>query len=305
MRASLRPGIPALAVSPVPRRYSAGVTLTKLMRDAGNVAVIRAASGESQNFLGAPWVASLVENVPPRARERVALRMLALSPHYFYDRDLRAEAERNRRSRRALAASLIAPHVSAASRVIDYGCGPGYLAAAVAGLAGHVAAVDISPGVLACARVLNPAPNVSYLRPAQLAQQPGQADLAYSFAVVQHLSTPALAAALRLLARSLRPGGNLLLHFAVTGEAGYRSEQAWRADRSLTGRARLRYGLNCFGRTAAELRATVADAGFADVATRWLAGDPVGDDDISQQHLLTATRAAPAGPVPAAVEASS
>jgi SAM-dependent methyltransferase len=276
---------------PVPGDYSAAVTLTKRMREVGHVGIIRAASGGGQNFLGAPWVAPLVQGVPRRARERVALRMLALSPHYFYDRDLRAESERNWRSRQALAQSLIAPHVSDAAAVIDYGCGPGYLARAVAGLVGHVTAVDISPGVLACAGVLNPAPNISYLRPAQLAEQRGQADLAYSFAVVQHLGTPALAAALRLLARSIRPGGTLLLHFAVTGEAGYRSEEAWLADRSLTGRARLRYGLNCFGRTSAELRAAVADAGFATVTTRWLAGDPVGDDDISRQHLLTAIRA--------------
>jgi SAM-dependent methyltransferase len=286
-----------MAASPVSGGYSAAVMLTKLMREAGHVAIIRAASGGSQNFLGAPWVARLVESAPRPASERVALRMLALSPHYFYDRDLRAESERNRRSRKALAQSLIAPHVSAETTVIDYGCGPGYLARAVAGLAGQVAAVDISPGVLACARVLNPAPNISYLRPAELARRLGQADLAYSFAVVQHLSTPALSAALQLLARSIRPGGTLLLHFAVTGEAGYRSEETWLADRSLTGRARLRYGLNCFGRTSAELRAAVAAAGFTGVVTRWLAGDSVGDDDISQQHLLTATRASPASPV--------
>jgi len=31
--------------------------------------------------------------VPESARERVALRFLALSPHYFYDRDLAAEAD--------------------------------------------------------------------------------------------------------------------------------------------------------------------------------------------------------------------
>jgi hypothetical protein len=54
--------------------------------------------------------------------------------------------------------------------------------------------------------------------------------------------------------------------------------------------------LNCFGRTSADLLAAVAAAGFTDVVTRWLAGDPVGDDDISQQHLLTATRASSASP---------
>jgi hypothetical protein len=68
-----------MAVSPVPRGYSAVVTMTK---------------------------AKLA---------RLMRRMLGLSPQYCYDRDLRAGAERNRRSRRALARALIAPGVTAAA----------------------------------------------------------------------------------------------------------------------------------------------------------------------------------------------
>jgi hypothetical protein len=98
----------------------------KTARTAVTLAIQLATSGSSQNFLGAPWVASLVDTMPEPVRERAALRFLSFSPHYFYDRDIRAEAERNRQSRRALAEALIAPYLSPRMRVIDYGCGPGY-----------------------------------------------------------------------------------------------------------------------------------------------------------------------------------
>jgi SAM-dependent methyltransferase len=120
-------------------------------RTAARLAIGRATWGSNQNFLGARWVAALVDKTPERMRERAALRVLSLSPHYFYARDLQAEAERNRASRRALVDGLIAPYLGPDIRVIDYGCGPGYMAREVAERVGHVDAVDISPGVLACA----------------------------------------------------------------------------------------------------------------------------------------------------------
>jgi SAM-dependent methyltransferase len=266
--------------------------IAKQARAAGNVAIACMTSRGSQNFLGAPWIARLVENSPDRIQENVALRLLALSPHYFYDRDMRAEAERNRRSRRALVEALVSPHLTDTARVIDYGCGPGYMARAVADKARHVTAVDISPGVLACAKKLNGCPNIDYLTPAQFRLDPVQADLAYSFAVVQHVRTEVLTDVLRLLAGKLRPGGILLLHFAIPGQQGWRTEAEWKADRSLAGRVKLRYGLNCFGRSVSEMESLVSGCGFADATVQSLAGNlPVAcDDDITQQHLLTARR---------------
>jgi SAM-dependent methyltransferase len=262
-----------------------------MIRAASRAALGRAAAGTGgQNFLGAPWVGWVVGSAPAAVKERVALRVLALSPHYFYDRDIRAEAERNRLSRRALAHGLLAQYVRPADRIIDYGCGPGYLAAAVSRLVRRVDAVDISAGVLACARVLNGRPNVSYLTPAGLACQSEPADLAYSFAVLQHLRDADARLALELLASKLRPGGQLLLHFAEPGPGGWRSQADWEADTSAAGRLKLRYGLHCFGRTSGEMTELVAASGFTDITVAPVAAccAELDDDDLRTQLLLSA-----------------
>jgi SAM-dependent methyltransferase len=272
--------------------YYLHMTTSSLVRAAAEGLINRAAEGGSQNFLGARWVEWAVASAPRSARKRVALRALSLSPHYFYDRDLAGEDARNRRSRQILASELIIPLLMPGARVVDYGCGPGYLAAAVAPHAEHVDAVDISRGTLACARVLNGLPNISYQTPGQLRALGGAADLAYSFAVAQHLRTDVLLSVITLLAQSLRPGGTLLLHFAAPGELGYRTESQWLSDGSLRGRATLRYGLNCFGRSGAEMTSLVRQCGFSEVATEPLSSlAGVSEDDISDQHLLTARRA--------------
>lgn len=265
--------------------------MRKLARDARNVLIYRAAWGGSQNFLGARWVQRVVSSSPTSVRERVALRFLSLSPHYFYDRDIQRESERNRRSRQILADELIAPHVTSRSRVLDYGCGPGYLAAAVAEKAAHVDAVDISRGVLACARVLNGRPNITYRTPAELWAMGEMADVAYSFAVVQHLRTETLEQVLSLLARAVRSGGVLLLHFAVPDPVLWHTEEQWLAAGSLAARAKLRYGLNCFGRSASEMADLAGRHGFTGVTVRPLSGTiTIPGDDIPGQHLLTAWR---------------
>jgi cyclopropane fatty-acyl-phospholipid synthase-like methyltransferase len=255
------------------------------------VAMARATWGESQNFLGARWVEKVVSKSPARMRESVALRALSFSPHYFYGRDLRVEAQRNRDTRRALAACLLEPHLSKTSRVVDYGCGPGYMAYAVADKVDHIFAVDISRGVLACAKVLNNQPNITYLSPSDLEARANDIDLAYSFAVVQHLRTDKLTQMLELLAAMIRPGGLLLLHFALPGgQDRYRTESDWTSDRSLRGRARLHYGLNCFGRSADEMKILVQASGFTDVHIQSLSGVVTvpGGDDVARQHWLTA-----------------
>ncbi|MHB1593662.1 MAG: class I SAM-dependent methyltransferase [Streptosporangiaceae bacterium] len=197
----------------------------------------------------------------------MALRLLSLSPHYFYDRDIHAETERNRRSREILAETFVGPHLTPLARVLDYGCGPGYMARALAEFAHHVDTVDISRGVLECAKVLNERSNMTYMRPDELDVKP-KADLAYSFAVAQHLSTDALVRMLRRLADQIRSGVILLLHFGVPGQQGWRTESDVE-------------GASFAGRS-----------GFSDIVIRPLRGtlSVPGDDDIANQHLLSARR---------------
>jgi SAM-dependent methyltransferase len=268
------------------------MSMNKFARDTAAVLISRATWGGSQNFLGARWVEWAVANAPKSVRRRLALRFVALSPHYFYDRDIVAEDERNRKSRRVIIDELVAPHLTPGARVLDYGCGPGYLAGAVAPLAAQVHALDISRGVLACARVLNGRRNIRYQTVDEFRAAVSPVDLAYSFAVIQHLRTDVLVGALALLAEAVRPGGMLVLHFDVPGQHGYRTEREWLADGSLSGRARLHYGLNCFGRTASEMTDLVTRSGFADVVARPLAGTITvpGDNDVPEQYLLTARR---------------
>jgi 2-polyprenyl-3-methyl-5-hydroxy-6-metoxy-1,4-benzoquinol methylase len=267
------------------------MSITKTGRSARKAVVSRATWGGSQNFLGARWVEHLVGAAPDWCRESVALRFLSLSPHYFYDRNICAEAERNKRSRAALAEAIIAPYLSPESRVLDYGCGPGYLALAVADRAAHVTAVDISRGVLACAKALNARPNISYQTPDELGNGAIMADVAYSFAVFQHMRMPAARDALALIARNLHPKGILLLHFAEPGAVGWKTEAEWLSDSSLASRAKLRYGLNCFGRSAAEMIQLVSSNDFDEVIVTRL-GETIDlpDDDLARQHLLTARR---------------
>lgn len=268
------------------------MSITNIVRDATSVLISRAASGGSQNFLGARWVETVIERSPERVQERLALRLLSLSPHYFYAHDVRGEDQRNRRSRQNLTELLLAPYLNSAMQVLDYGCGPGYMACAMAEWVSHVDAVDISRGVLACARVLNNRPNITYLRPDDLRREGRKVDLAYSFAVAQHLTAETLMHVLDLIAYKVRQGGLLLLHFAVPAQGGYRTEREWGADQSILGRVKMRYLLNCFGRSAEDMEALVSVSGFTDIEIRSLRGTITvpGDDDVVQQHLLTARR---------------
>jgi hypothetical protein len=92
------------------------------------------------------------------------------------------------------------------------------------------------------------------------------------------------------MATALRPGGLLLLHFAVPGDT-WRTEAQWLADDSLAGRAKLRYGLNCFGRSTAQMVDLAMRSGFGEAVARPLRETvTIPGDDVPDQHLLTARR---------------
>lgn len=89
-------------------------------------------------------------------------------------------------------------------RVLDVGCGEGDLARALAARADTVVAVDVDEPTLERARVvLADVPNVE-VRRADLRDADGEYDAVTAVAVLHHLD---LAAALRHVARLVRPGG--------------------------------------------------------------------------------------------------
>lgn len=254
---------------------------------------------DDQSFLDARWIAALLRSAPARSRRRLALSILSLSPHYFYREPCyqelshadftEREFERNRTTRERLGRLVLEPYLNAHQVVLDYGCGPGFLVRYAAGLTKTVYGVDISRGVIECARIINGAPNVSFLHTANMADL-GDAtiDLAYSIAVAQHLTDSVLERVFDILHRKLKPGGRLLLHVVLDAE-GWRTEEEWRRDVSLAGRLKLKYGLNCFTRSEQRVRDMLEAAGFGSIVVRSMRDIcPEPFDDVCAQHLVCA-----------------
>jgi SAM-dependent methyltransferase len=235
-----------------------------------------------QNFLGARWVPAFLRRVPASRRRIWALRMLSLSPHYFFDGDnpayrgmrgreyLETVFRINAESRVEIYEKLLMPELTAESVVLDYGCGPGFLAKAVAPHVKKLYAIDISVGALECARILNPAENIEYLSADDRGLETipeGSIDVAYSFAVFQHLTDDVLANVLANTYEKLRTGGKLIVHVQLADDM-WRTEIDWRRDASLRGRVKFRYGLHCFGRTENEYQRILDRQGFEVLAIR-------------------------------------
>ncbi len=259
----------------------------------------------SQNFLGARWIQKSLDRTPPENRRMRALRILSLSPHYFIDSDNPAYSGMSNReyleaafnvyktSREKLMEQLLRGRTGPDDIVLDYGCGPGFLARAVAENVRHIYAADISSGALACARILNCADNLDYILADESgldAIADGSIDTVISFAVIQHISDEIYNLILANCWRKLRPGGRLLFQVQLL-EPGWRTEQEWKSDTSIRGKLKFKYGLHCFGRTSEAHLEMVAKHGFVDVRIESIA-DLVTEkfDDICSQYLLTARK---------------
>ena len=95
-------------------------------------------------------------------------------------------------------------------RVLEYGCGEGWLTRDLASRGGRISAFDISPQaaqntqrVLASAQLLERC-SVGVMPAERLSYEPDSFDLAVGFAIIHHLDLPA---ALKELHRVLKPGG--------------------------------------------------------------------------------------------------
>ena len=261
--------------------------------------------GGEQNFLGAGWVTSVLRHAPEAKKRVYALKLLSLSPHYFLDRDapqydglsdsqyFEATFANARESREKIYDQILKGRINKDDIVIDYGCGPGFLARVLARHSASVYALDISTGALACAQILNGESNLTYLT----ADESGLAkvadssvDTVVSFAMVQHISDAIYDLVMTNISKKLKSGGRLILHIQLPVE-GWRTEEEWRSDTSVKGRIKYKYGLHCFARPESEHVAMAEKHGFVDVKIV-----PVSTlvterfDDVCEQHLLTATR---------------
>lgn len=244
-----------------------------------------------QAFLDHRWIGWLLRVAPGRRRRSLALWILSLSPHYFiyqWDRYpaswsrrrvLEAEHERNCESRRQIAEQILAPVISPESTVLDFGCGPGFLAFHVRKFANEVIAVDVSSGTLACARVLNPGPSYRLNRDAALPLADNSVDLVYSIAVFQHIDPGRWSAYFEDFARVLRPGGHGVCQVAITDQepVTYREPPGLRALYSL------RFG----ERTSDAVTGALSASGFVDVQVEPIGAGASIDDDVGQQHIVT------------------
>lgn len=259
-----------------------------------------------QSFLGAGWIPRLLGRVSDKKKRLWALRILALSPHYFFNSEdasfrtlseadyLEAEYREGVISRQRIFDKILAQRLTTEDVVIDYGCGPGFLAKIVAESVRRVYAFDISDGALACARVINPAPNLEYLK----ADESGLAsvddssvDAVVSFAMVQHVTDSILSKIVSIWAKKLKSGGRIYVHIQLLNEE-WRAENEWRDDTSIKGKLKFRYGLHCFGRSESAIEAMLKENGFERIEFRPMSSflDEPRTDDVWPQHFVSAVK---------------
>ncbi len=257
------------------------------------------ASSKDHAFLDRPWVPWLFRVCPPGRRRGLALYLLSLSPHYWIYQwttkypahVLRAEVlereyRRNAESRRQLCELLLKQFLRPEMTALDFGCGPGFLASAASEHVAHLMASDVSRGVIACARELNPAPRLTYVTNGisdlrNLAN--ASIDLVYSFAVFQHLRKTQTQAFLNEFARVLKPGGQGICHTILKD-----ADQA--GEYGPKGRIEKRVMLRMVYYAGNEWRQMLAKAGLEGVQIRNVSDCAEIDDDIGKEQLVTFRR---------------
>jgi SAM-dependent methyltransferase len=260
---------------------------------------------EPQNFLGARWIRSVLSRTSKKKRRIWALRMLSLSPHYFLDPENPKYAEMSNdeyleaifdsyvESRKEIYKGLLADRLNGDYTVVDYGCGPGFLSKLIAENVNQVYGCDISEGALACAEILNSAQNLSFIRAddkGMIAVADESVDIVFSYAMVQHLSDEVYEYVLENCRRKLKAGGRLILHIRLDDPA-WKTEKEWKADSSIRGRLKFKYGLHCFAKTAEAHKKVVERYGFTNIAIDGLS-EFLDDDqeNLSSEAILTAVK---------------
>ena len=259
------------------------------------------AGSKDHAFLDRAWVPWLLRLCPKPMRDGLALRLLSLSPHYWiyqwtnkyppgYDRCriLECEYERNADSRKEICRKLLTRYVRADMTVLDFGCGPGFLARQVSGHVSRIVATDVSRGVLACAEQLNPAANLSYVSNGLSKLHnvtDASMDLVYSFAVFQHLRKRQTSAFFNEFARVLKPGGMGVCHTIL-------KEPEHAREYDPAGFVGRRTMLRMVYYSAEEVEELLTQAGLTDVRIDNISDLADIDDDIGSEQLVTFRRPA-------------
>ena len=258
------------------------------------------ASSKDHAFLDRAWVPHLLRLCPRNQRRQLALHLLALSPHYWiyqwtnkyparFSRNdvLEHEYQRNADSRRQLCDLVLRQFLRPEMAVLDFGCGPGFLARWASEYVAHIVASDVSRGVVACAGELNSAPNLDYVTNgvSDLRNvQNSSIDLAYSFAVFQHLHKEQTRAFLNEFARVLKPGGQGVCHTILkdVSQAKEYGPQGWVEQRVM---------LRMVYYTHDEWHQMLGEAGLENVEIKDVSNYADIDDDIGGEQLVTFRRA--------------
>ncbi len=280
------------ASSQAARLHRRAPWLNKLLR-------VLTMGGGGQNFIGGQAVQMAFRLAPASAQHPLALRVAGISPHYFsrqwsYPAGMRrsavlqAEHERMIKSRQTIAENILVRYLKPNMTVLDFGCGPGYLAARAAALAYRVYGADISTGALSCAQRLNPAANLQYLHVSQIDSviPAGSCDLIFCFAVFQHLARVQIAHSLKEFHRLLRPlSGVALCHLHLSDDRT--PEQIARATSNADGSSAFALRFEYFG--SGELQRMAIEAGFSNpeiVSIRERFGLELDDDICDGQMLI-------------------
>lgn len=147
-----------------------------------------------------------------------------------YARRIYGELEHKPLDRQLL--TRFAESVRNTGMVCDLGCGPGHVARYMQACGVEVCGMDLSPGMIECARQLNPGIPFSQgdMRALPVADH-AWAGIAAFYAIV-NLSPVDLAKALHEMLRVLQPGGRLLLSFHI-GDDTSQVEDMWNRGTAL------------------------------------------------------------------------
>jgi ubiquinone/menaquinone biosynthesis C-methylase UbiE len=239
-----------------------------------------------QKFLGAFYIPIIFKVLPKKYHRNFALNLIAISPHYFsrefwlsdheqsykdfsYKDFLESENERMISSRRSIMDVKIKPYLNSSMVVLDHGCGPGYLTNSVAPCCKKVIGVDISGGVIACAKAINNQPNIEYLTEKNGEKlsciENSSIDVIYSTAVMLHVTDDVCKKLLREFFRVLKPECKVICEFVLKPNIGSSKNEIIEFEKKnefILGRIKEGYSLRIVERARTYVEEIIIDAGF-------------------------------------------